>query len=234
MAQSVPRFIAVADHAVLIEFGQSIEASITAKVQALDRAITSQPPTGVIEVTPAFVNLLVMFDPLLTDHESLIEATRALLDQADDHIHSSRLHDVPVCYESEFSPDLISVSTQTGLDESEVIAVHQDAVYTVGMYGFAPGYAYLSGTPEAIQVPRKTKAVRDVPVGSVMIAGAQCLITTLDMPTGWSVIGRSPKAILRHDSENPFLFAIGDQVRFHQIDQQTIDMELKKANREND
>ena len=82
------------------------------------------------------------------------------------------------------------------------------------MYGFAPGYAYLSGVPEAIRVPRKTAALRDIPAGSVLIAGAQCLVTTLTMPTGWSIIGHSADRILMDDAENPFRFAVGDIVSF--------------------
>ena len=85
------------------------------------------------------------------------------------------------------------------------------------MYGFAPGYAYLGGVPDPIQVPRKPVPLRDVPAGSVIIAGPQCLITTLTMPTGWSIIGRSPTRVLTDDPDHPFLFDIGDRVMFERI-----------------
>jgi len=90
--------------------------------------------------------------------------------------------------------------------------------YHVRMYGFAPGYAYMAGVPIEIQVPRKPSAVRDIPAGSVLIAGPQCLVTTLIMPTGWSIIGRSPTRILTLDESAPFLFGVGDKVRFKRID----------------
>ncbi|MGB5870551.1 MAG: carboxyltransferase domain-containing protein, partial [Albidovulum sp.] len=54
--------------------------------------------------------------------------------------------------------------------------------------------------------------------GSVIIAGPQCLITTLTMPTGWSIIGRSPTRILTGDPTHPFLFDVGDRVSFERID----------------
>ena len=91
------------------------------------------------------------------------------------------------------------------------------------MYGFSPGYAYLSGIPEDIQIPRKPAAVRDVPAGSVIIAGPQCLVTTLTMPTGWSIIGRSPTPILTGDPARPFLFDVGDRVVFQRIDLATFE-----------
>ncbi|MEM6620202.1 MAG: carboxyltransferase domain-containing protein, partial [Pseudomonadota bacterium] len=94
------------------------------------------------------------------------------------------------------------------------------------MYGFSPGYAYMAGVPDAIQVPRKRAAVRDVPAGSVIVAGPQCLITTLTMPTGWTIIGRSPTAVLTGDPAAPFLFAVGDQVTWERIDRATYDKRL--------
>lgn len=212
-----PRFIPVADHAVLVELGDAIDDSVTQRVQALDRAIVGNPPNGLLEVTPAFVNLLVLFDPLLTDHASIISAVEPLLTHDDGESTPVHLHTIDVCYEAPFAPDIEAVVQKTGLAVEAVIAAHLGASFTVGMYGFAPGYAYLSGTPETIQVPRKNSPIRDVPVGSVMIAGPQCLITTLDMPTGWSIIGRSPTTILRNESDKPFLFDVGDQVRFRQI-----------------
>ena len=76
----------------------------------------------------------------------------------------------------------------------------------------------MSGVSENMQVPRKTAPVRDVPAGSVIIAGPQCLITTLTMPTGWSIIGRSPSPIFTGDPAHPFLFDVGDRVAFERID----------------
>ena len=85
------------------------------------------------------------------------------------------------------------------------------------MYGFAPGYAYLAGVPGAIHMPRKLAALRGVAAGSVLIAGPQCLVSTITMPTGWWVIGRSPTRILTGDPARPFLFDVGDFVRFRRI-----------------
>jgi inhibitor of KinA len=71
--------------------------------------------------------------------------------------------------------------------------------------------------------------VRDVPAGSVIIAGPQCLVTTLTMPTGWSIIGRSPTRILTGDPERPFLFDVGDRVTFERIDLATFESAQKEA-----
>ena len=69
----------------------------------------------------------------------------------------------------------------------------------------------------------KPAPVRNVPAGSVIIAGPQCLVTTLTMPTGWSIIGRSPTPILLDQPDRPFLFDVGDKVTFERIDLATFE-----------
>jgi inhibitor of KinA len=213
-----PTFIPVADHALLVQFADTISDAVTARVQMLDKAINDDAPMGLSETIPAFVNLLVMFDPLVTDHSGMEQAVRARLSAEAAPKGKSTLHQVLVCYDDDLAPDLIAVADATGLSTDAVVNAHLSGAYTVGMYGFAPGYAYLSGVPEHLQVPRKPAAVRDIPAGSVMIAGPQCLVTTLIMPTGWSILGRSPTEILRNDPDRPFLFDVGDRVQFKRID----------------
>ena len=108
-----------------------------------------------------------------------------------------------------------------------LIAAHLSAELRVSMYGFAPGFAYLSGLPQAIQVPRKPSATRGVPTGRVMIAGPQCLITTVVMPTGWSIIGRSPLQIIQDNPDDPFLFKVVDTVVFDRIERADLPIELQ-------
>ena len=74
-----------------------------------------------------------------------------------------------------------------------------------------------------IQLPRKSAAIRGVPAGSVIIAGPQCLVTTLKMPTGWWIVGRSPTRILSEDPDRPLLFDVGDGVVFRRIDPATFE-----------
>lgn len=212
-----PTFTPVADHALLVSLGGTIADDTSAAVIALDRALAESPPVGMRECVPAFVNLLVEFDPLLTDHRQIREAVELLMQRPAAARSPGRLHEVQVCYDGDFSPDLAAVAQATGLSMDAVISCHLQGDYEVRMYGFAPGYAYLSGVPHAIQVPRKPAAVRGIPAGSVIIAGPQCLVTTLTMPTGWAIIGRSPTRILTGDETAPFLFEVGDRVRFRRI-----------------
>ncbi len=215
---AAPVFRNVADCAVLAEFGATIAKDIHAKVLHLDRALAATPFPGLVEAVPAYASLLVVFDPVLTDHEAVEALLRDRLAEPASKTTPGRVHDMPVCYDADLGTDLAEVAALKGLDPEAVIAAHLAGDYQVYLYGFAPGYGYLAGTPAAIQLPRKPAAVRDIPAGRVIIAGPQCIVTTLKMPTGWWIIGASPEPVLRDDPARPFLFDVGDRVRFHRID----------------
>ncbi|MBV0890387.1 allophanate hydrolase subunit 1 [Paracoccus sp. Z118] len=211
------RFAPVAEHALLVELGETIDDATSDRVVALDRALAASPPPGLREVVPGMVNLLVDFDPIVTDHREIEAAVRACLARPAPEGRTGGLREVEICYDPDLGPDLSAVAEAKGISVDDVIAAHLGGDYTVRMYGFTPGYAYMSGTPAAIQLPRKPAAIRGVPAGSVIIAGPQCIVTTLLMPAGWWVIGRSPTRILTGDEDRPFLFDVGDHVRMRRI-----------------
>lgn len=209
-----PIFRAVAEHGLLVEFADRIDPAAHAAVLALDRALAADPFAGFAEAVPAYVNLLVRFDPLVTDHTSVETALRRLVQAGSDTTRTGQIRPVDVCYDG---PDLPEVARLTGLSVEETIATHLAGDYKVALYGFAPGYAYLSGVPEALRLPRKETALRGIPAGSVIIAAAQCIVTTLTMPTGWWIIGHSPTKILDPQGARPFLFDVGDRVQFRRV-----------------
>ena len=212
-----PRLTNVADRAVLVDFGAAVTDAVHGAVLALDRVLRDDPVGGQVDVVPAMVNLLVVFDPLVTDHAAVSAGVEARLGLARPDKAAGAEREVLVCYEGGFGRDLAAVASAVGMSAEAVIAAHLAGEYRVFMYGFAPGYAYLTGVPDAIHLPRKAAPVRGVAAGSVIIAGGQCLVTTLTMPTGWWVIGRSPTRILTGDSAQPFLFDVGDRVQFRRV-----------------
>ena len=212
-----PRLTPVADRAVLVDFGAAVRDAVHEAVLALDRVLRDDPVAGQVEVVPAMVNVLVVFDPLVSDHATVAGEVEARLGHLRSDAMAGAEREVLVCYDGEFGRDLAAVAGATGMSVEAVIAAHLAGDYRVFMYGFAPGYAYLTGVPEAIHLPRKAAPVRGVAAGSVIIAGGQCLVTTLTMPTGWWVIGRSPTRILTGDAARPFLFDVGDKVRFRRV-----------------
>lgn len=215
--QPAPRFTAVADMGVLVEFGDTIDDAVHARVLAFDRAINAKPFEGFRESVPAFASVMVVYDAMVMPLDDLMARLRKLADVPLAKTGTRTTRQVEVCYDGAYAQDLAEVARQTGLTPDRVIELHLSGVYKVYMFGFAPGYAYLGGVPNLIQLPRKGTPLRNIPAGAVLIAGPQCIVTTLAMPTGWWIIGRSPTPILVQGAK-PVLFDIGDEVGFARID----------------
>ncbi|WP_159995139.1 allophanate hydrolase subunit 1 [Roseomonas sp. 18066] len=228
MSFAYPVFRPVADHGLLVEFGDRIDNGVHDQVLRLDAGLSAESVPGFLEAVPAYVNILVRFDPVLTDHATVEAALRRLIAAPAVARRPGQPREVRVCYEAALAPDMAAVVAATGLEAEAIIAAHLAGDYRVYMYGFAPGYAYLAGVPEAIRLPRKTAPVRGTAAGSVVIAGPQCLVTTMIMPNGWWNIGRSPTRILDGgDSDRPFLFDVGDSVRFTRITREQFEAESR-------
>lgn len=217
-AAAFPRFKLVGDAGLLIEFADAYTEADHRRILAFDAAFAADPAPGMKECIPAYASVLLTYDPLMLEPEAVVAHARRLMAAPPGPAGTPSKRRIRVCYEAAFAPDLPELSDRLGLEPEMIIARHLAGDYRVVAFGFAPGYAYLHGTPEALRVPRKPSARRDVPAGSVIIAGAQCLVTTLTMPTGWWVIGASPEPLLPADRDPPVLFDLGDSVRFSRID----------------
>ncbi len=212
-----PRYLNAGECAIVVEFGQSIEASIHDRVVALDEAVAAAAPEGVIETVPTYRSLMIHFDPARTSTPALIEAIKALGERRAARRRKRRWR-APVCYDPPFAEDLGEVSESLGLTRDEIIALHSGALYRVYMYGFAPGFTFLGGLPEALTISRRPAPRPPAPPGSLLIAGGQALIASVSMPTGWYQIGRTPVRVFDSRRE-PMVFAqIGDEIRFERID----------------
>jgi inhibitor of KinA len=214
-----PRILPLGDSGVTIEFGERIDPAIHKRVLACMTALARKPFPGQIEVVPAFRSVTVYFDPVTTDQESL----RAILSRAVTGPMKARPRrfktvTLPVFYDPAVAPDLETVAAEARLPIEEVIALHTSVTYRVYMLGFAPGFPYLGLVPRQIALPRLPTPRKQVPAGSVGIAGFQTGIYPRDSPGGWRIIGRTPAQICNLHGPKPFLLKPGDQVRFVAID----------------
>ncbi|TDQ31285.1 5-oxoprolinase subunit PxpB [Zeaxanthinibacter enoshimensis] len=124
---------------------------------------------------------------------------------------------LPVCYDEEFAPDLKEVSDKLGLSSEEVINMHTSSTYTVYGLGFLPGFMYLGGLPDSLQIPRREHPRMKVDAGSVGLAGQQTGIYPQESPGGWNIIGNCPIPSFDAKKEPPSFIKTGDKVRFYEI-----------------
>lgn len=83
--------------------------------------------------------------------------------------------------------------------------------------GFTPGFPYLGGMSERIAAPRLATPRKEIPAGSVGIAGAQTGLYPQVSPGGWQLIGRTPLKVFNPRNSEPFFYQAGDLLRFERI-----------------
>ncbi|MEH0875296.1 5-oxoprolinase subunit PxpB [Pectobacterium cacticida] len=210
-----PRFIAVGEQALLVEFGDSIDDRINAQVLALAAALNGLH--GVREIIPTYRSLTIMFDPFIVNYAELSQQVAQSLSQCSAALPPSRRWHVPVCYGGEYGEDLSALAQAHGLSQEQVIDLHSTARYRVYMVGFMPGFAYLGGLPEILHTPRRASPRAMTPAFSINIGGQQTAISSVAGPSGWHLIGRTPWRSFDPLRQRPFLFQAGDEIRFSPI-----------------
>jgi len=214
------------------QFHDAPEQTLDAVLNAFERLRSAAIP-GVIALAPAYTSVAVFFDPIAvaktsaTTDESfhgLAERIRGILgarvdvDTGTKHKRSDvRLIEIPVCYDTEFAPDLEDVARHAQISPKEVVDLHSTAEYRVACIGFVPGFAFLAGLPKIIATPRRSTPRTEISPGSVGIGGAQTGIYPLRSPGGWNLIGRTALRLFDPAKDPPTLLHAGDRVRFRAI-----------------
>jgi len=111
-------------------------------------------------------------------------------------------------------PDLDEVCELTGLSRAELVAAHTGTPWRAAFVGFAPGFAYLTGGTDRLQVPRRIEPRTSVPAGSVGLAGGYSAVYPRSSPGGWQLIGHTDVAVWDVDREPPALLPPGSLIRF--------------------
>jgi KipI family sensor histidine kinase inhibitor len=198
------------DSAWLVEFpGVSGEAAL-ARVAGLVAALEVDRPAGVLDVVPSFASLAVHFDGV--DGNEIRDWIMSV--KVSDTLPAGEERRIPVCYGGACGPDLEALADHAGLSAEEVIGLHSGAYYTVAAVGFSPGFPYLLGLPECLQMPRRQTPRLAVPAGSVAVAGGQAGIYPFASPGGWNLLGRTNVTLFDPKAERPALLKTGDRVKF--------------------
>jgi inhibitor of KinA len=212
------RFQRASDNSLLVYFDKHISPAAHQQVAKLLRFLELRPIAGIRNLHPAYCSVLLKFDALKLRHEELEALLTPYLNHLDDvSLPEPRQLEIPVCYGGEYGPDLNEVSALHGITPAQAIDLHASTTYLVYFLGFAPGFAYLGGLPEALVTPRLPTPRRSVPPGSVGIAGNQSGVYPFATPGGWRLIGRTPIAMFRPDRTTMSFLSIGDRVRFTPI-----------------
>jgi inhibitor of KinA len=224
-----PRFLDSGETALSVEFGRAIDPVLHDKVLTLDENLRTSKIDGVVETVQTFRSLMIHYDPLRIDRNSLIDTIKGLEARPPGERRPPSKWTIPCCYEDGLGEDIAEIADLAGLTERAVATLHFGAVYKAYMYGFAPGFCYLGGTPRQLAVSRRVTPRPPTRPNVVLVAGGLSLISTVSMPTGWWIMGTTPERLYAPNREPMFLIAIGDSVSFEPIDRTTFDLLERRA-----
>ena len=171
-----------------------------------------------LEVVAGIDTVSVLFDPTSTDMEAAqIRLEHSLANPASSAPERApQTHDIPVQYGGQAGPDLGHVCETLNLTQAEFIVLHTSAEHTVDMIGFTPGFAYISGLPETLSIPRLSTPRTHVPAGSIGVTTGRTGTYALPGPGGWPLIGMTDLSLFDPDRADPFRLHPGDIIRFKQ------------------
>jgi KipI family sensor histidine kinase inhibitor len=201
------------DQALLLQFDS------TAEVLAWSDVLRHAELLGVVDIVPGAKTVLLKLDgprnqgvarqqlSTLRLAREAIEETTAPIDGRVDVV-------IDVVYDGD---DLDEVAKLTGLTSREVVAAHTQTPWRVGFAGFAPGFGYLVGGDERLNVPRRSEPRTKVPAGSVGLAGEFSGVYPRQSPGGWQLIGHTGAELFNVDRDPPALLMPGQWVQFREV-----------------
>jgi len=185
-----------------------VEVEDLAAVAAVRSALEQRPLPGQQELVPGARTVLVLLDRPPGDVD--IAALRRLRTAAAAAQEPGPLVEVPVVFDG---PDLPEVAALAGRSPEGLVDELAGLELSVAFGGFAPGFAYLTGLPEHLHVPRRATPRTRVPAGAVGLAGPFAGIYPTASPGGWQLVGRTDAVLFDVDREPPALLRPGVRVR---------------------
>ena len=201
------RFLPYGERALLVEFVD------TDAVAGYAAALRAWCVPGIVDIVPAARTVLVVFDEAAiarAEMQPMLEAVKTLAVDAP----TGAVVVIDVQYDGD---DLAAVAEHCALEVADVIRRHGAATYRSAFFGFAPGFAYLTGLDPALVVPRLATPRPRVRAGAVAIAAEYCGVYPRDMPGGWHIVGHTHAPLWNLAREQPALLAPGTAVRFRAL-----------------
>ncbi len=206
VAGGAVRVLPYGDRALLVELPD------LGAVAAVRATLERSPLPGQRELVPAARTVLIVLDRLPAETDAA--ALRRIPLEAAAEPGPTEQVDLPVVFDG---PDLPEVADLTGRSVRALVEALTTTEFTVAFGGFAPGFAYLTGLPPELHVPRRATPRTRVPAGSVGLAGPFAGAYPRASPGGWQLVGRTDAVLFDVDREAPALLVPGARVRFREV-----------------
>lgn len=194
------------DHSILIEFDGDISEKLLRYILGAAESIEQSPPTGFIELVPAYNSLLIIFEPLEFQPEQALSQVETTIKQAkmlDDS--SGTTIEIPVCYDERVAEDINYVADYCSMTVKELIEAHSSQEYTVYMLGFLPGFLYLGGLDERLHCPRRDNPRTKIELALLVLVAIKQVSTQLPVPVVGRLLDARQRLCLIFISHHPLL-----------------------------
>jgi KipI family sensor histidine kinase inhibitor len=186
--------------AVLVEVGD------LATAQRLYAELRRRAPGGLVDIVPAARTVL-----LTGPRATTVAGELSSWSLGDAVGPGGDIVEIPVVFDGE---DLAEIARHLQGSIREVAACMTGTTFVAAFTGFAPGFAYLTGLPPALHLPRRASPRPRVPAGSLAIAGEYAGVYPRATPGGWNLLGHTASMLWDATRDPPALIAPGTRVRF--------------------
>ena len=203
------------ERSILAEWPSEINENILNDVLGFKDKIQIEYIQSNIEVKSAYNSILITYDYTIENINNEILTLKSLYSSKKEVQKTTyKIWKIPVCYDNEFALDLDDISNKKKLSKKDIIQLHSETIYTVFFIGFLPGFLYLGGLNEKLEVARKATPRLRVSKGAIAIGGNQTGVYPNESPGGWNIIGNSPINFFNVNKEFPCFAKAGDKIHF--------------------
>ncbi|RJF71358.1 allophanate hydrolase subunit 1 [Deinococcus cavernae] len=200
------------DVAGFAPLGDSALTVSTPLARELLLSCQAAPLSGVLEAVPALNVVTLLFSPLETTATELRDAVQARLSTLSPlPVGEGRALHLPVRFGG---PDLAWCADFTGQTVDRFVDELCSLPLTVAFLGYTPGFAFLTGLPAHLQMPRLSAPRERVPAGSVALGGPWAGVYPTETPGGWRIVGSADVKLFDLTRADPVWWHPGDSVRF--------------------
>ena len=119
------KFLFSGDSALVIQFGNEISVEVNKKIRKMMDDIKKENIDGIVELVPTYCSLLINYDVLKIDYNTLTEKLKKFLSNNEATVEDEEvtLIEIPTLYNNECGPDLEYVAEYNKLSKEEVIKI---------------------------------------------------------------------------------------------------------------
>lgn len=206
------------ERSILIEWPQDIDENILEDIMLFKNYLEGLGLKSIVDIISAYNSMLIIYNEAIDNiNDAFLTLKRYYIKRKLGQSQTSRLWQIPVCYDESFGWDLQEISNKNMLSKGDLVRLHCQAIYRVYFIGFLPGFIYLGGLNGRLHFPRKKTPRKRIEKGAVAIGGNQTGIYPNESPAGWHVIGNCPLKLFCPSNAKPCFAKPGDRVQFYQV-----------------